>query len=295
MKLILRMMKEPLLHFLVLAAGLFVLSHIFSESPGADEPDAIVVSEQRITSLILSFQRTWQRPPTRQELDGLIDDYIKEEVFYREALAMGMDRDDTLIRRRLRQKLEFVAEDLADTVEPTEQELQQHLNENPDSFRVEQRATFRHIYLKPELHGDGLRQDIQQLLDQLRGDDIAVDPSQLGDPSLLPHFYEDLRKSAVAGQFGPAFAAEVFALPAGAWNGPIESAYGVHLVLVEGKSEGRLPPLEEVRQAVRREWYATRRIASKEDFFQSLRDKYEIVVEELDSTDDGVAVPVAEQ
>jgi hypothetical protein len=116
-------LQEPLLHFLMLAAGLFVLFRIYSKTPAAEEPDTIVVSEPRIESLILGFHRTWQRPPTQQELEGLIQDHIKEEVFYREALAMGLDQDDTLIRRRLRQKLEFVTENMADAVEPTDQLL----------------------------------------------------------------------------------------------------------------------------------------------------------------------------
>ena len=292
MKFVVRILQEPLLHFLVLAAGLFVLARVFSEAPAVDDPDSIVVSQQRIKSLILTFNRTWQRPPTRQELDGLIEDYIKEEVLYREGLAMGLDRDDTMIRRRIRQKMEFVAEDLADTIEPTEEELRKYLDDHPDSFREEQRATFRHIYLKPERRGASLQVDAQQLLADLRGDgdNDSVDPVELGDPFLLPHYQEDLREAEVAGQFGPGFAARVFALEAGEWSGPIESAYGVHLVLVEKRTEGRVPKLDDVREAVRREWFAARRFTSKDEFYLALRQKYEVVVEKPDfNSSDAVA------
>ena len=282
MKFVVRVLKEPLLHFLVLAAGLFVLSRSFSETPSAEEPDTMVVSEQRINSLILIFRRTWQRPPTQQELDGFVEDYIKEEVFYREALAMGLDQNDTLIRRRLRQKLEFLAEDMADAVEPTDQQLQQYLDEHPDTFRVERRATFSHVFLSQERRGDSLSVDAAQLLAKLRSTDGSVDPVELGDPSLLPHDYKNLREGEIPNLFGREFGAKLFATEPGAWSGPIESAYGLHLVLLHDKTEGRVPKLDEVREAVRRDWYAARRAASKEEFFQALRQKYKVVVEKPD-------------
>jgi len=280
-----RVLKEPLLHFLVLAAGLFVLSRFYTATSPAVAPDMIVVSEQRIKSLILGFQRTWQRSPTRQELDGLVEDFIKEEVFYREALAMGLDRDDTLIRRRLRQKLEFVAEELADAVEPTERQLQQFLDEHPDSFRVERRATFSHIYLSRERRGDSLDADARLLLDKLRADrDGSVDPAEQGDPFLLPHFHENLREGEISNLFGQDFGSQLLTFEPDQWSGPVESAYGLHLVLLHEKTEGRVPKLDEVRDAVRRDWYAGRRAASKEEFFRALRDKYKVVVDEPDFT-----------
>jgi len=283
MKVVLRILKEPLLHFLLLAAGLFVLSDWFSATKASEERDTIVVSRQRVNGLALTFQRVWQRPPTPRELDGLVDDFIKEEVLYREALAMGLDRDDTLVRRRLRQKLEFVAEDLADAVEPTEDQLQKFLQEHPDSFRLQRRATFRHIYLNPEQRGKSLESDAQELLDALRDADETAHIEELGDPFLLPYDHQHLRERDIANQFGPEFAAHLFDRDTGAWTGPIESAYGIHLVLIQEKTAGRVPELGEVQEAVRRDWYAARRIASKDDFFQALRKKYKVVVEKPDA------------
>lgn len=285
MKWIARLLREPLLHFLVLAAGLFMLSNYWGDTPKSGDKETIVVSEAKIRSLAHIWQKTWQRPPTHAELQGLIDDYVDEEVFYRQALAMGLDREDTIIRRRLRQKLEFVAEDLADAVEPTDEQLQQYLDNHPDAFRLEQRATFRQIYLSPQRRGDALAEDIRQLLVKLNGNDDSVDAAELGDPSLLPHFHENLRNSEIANLFGREFASGLFAVEDGRWVGPVESGYGVHLVLPQERVAGRLPELAEVRKEVRREWYAARRAASKEDFYRGLRERFEVDVQMPKETD----------
>lgn len=278
MTFIVRVLKEPLFHFLVLAAGLFVLSSVFSDTRPSSEPDTIIVSEQRIRSLVLAFQRTWQRSPTHEELDGLVEDYIREEVLNREALAIELDRDDTMIRRRLRQKMEFIAEDMADSIEPTEQQLQEYLDEHRDAFHAEPRLTFRQVYLKPSLRGEALGTEVQTLLSELRDSD-SVDATQLGDPTLLPHHHENVRKVDVANQFGPEFADKVFALVPGEWSSPLPSAYGVHLVLVEAVSAPETPDLDSIRNAVRQEWHARHRSVAKEAFVESLREKYEVIVE----------------
>jgi hypothetical protein len=279
-----RVLREPLFHFLLLGAGLFALSYAFSRNPQAQQPDTILVSKQRLKNLILIFQRTWQRPPTQQELEGIVQEYVKEEVFYREALAMGLDRDDTLVRRRLRQKLEFVAEDIADAAEPGDQELQQYLDEHPQTYRVERRVTFAQVYLSRERRGESLVADSETLLSQLRSG--AVEAAEAGDTSLLPYFHENLTEREIANIFGPEFAAQLIATQSGQWTGPLESAYGVHLVLLREKTAGRAPELDEVRQAVRRDWIAERRTKAKEDFFLSLLGKYNVVVEELQFPDD---------
>lgn len=285
MKSFVRVLQEPLFHFLLIGAGLFALTYAFAAKPPEREPDTILVSQQRLKSLILIFQRTWQRPPTQEELDGLIDQYVREEVYYREALAMGLDRDDTMLRRRLRQKLEFVAEDIADAVEPTDAELQEYLDEHPMSFRVERLVTFQQVFLSPERRGDALESDIAEILSKLR--DRQVSPLDVGDPSLLPPFEERRRETEVASLFGPLFAEQLLVAPIGEWGPPIESTYGVHLVLLQEMTSGRIPRLDEVREAVRREWIAERRVSSKEEFYRALRKKYDVVVEKLDLTENG--------
>jgi hypothetical protein len=265
---------------LVLAAGLFMLSGLWTNE-AVDEGDrTIVVSEAKIKTLARLWQKTRQRPPTRDELDGLIDDYVDEEVFYREAIKMGLDRDDIVIRRRLRQKLEFVAEDLADAVEPTDEQLRQFLDDHPDRFRVAWQATFSQVFLNVDRRGDSLNDDVVRLLDELRDRGDAVNIHELGDPMrMLPAHHEKLREREIAGLFGPEFASRLLIVEPGQWVGPIKSGYGVHLVLVHERTEGRVPELAEIRDVVKREWYGDRRAASKEDFYRGLREPYEVIIE----------------
>lgn len=287
-----RVLQEPVLHFLVLGTGLFAAASYFGEAAPAPEDGQIVVTEGKVRSLAQLFQRTWQRPPTQQELDGLIRDHVDEEVFYREALAMGLDRNDTLIRRRLRQKLEFVAEDLADAVEPTDDELRQHLADNPEQYRLESRTTFTQIYFSPQRRGESLDKDVQLALDALSAAGDEVDLMQFGDPTLLPTYRENLRESEIADLMGGGFGRELMEVEAGVWAGPIESSYGVHLVRVQERTAGRTPSLNEVRDAVRRGWFAQRRAQSKQKFYDSLRERYEVIIEmpgEEAATGDGPA------
>jgi PPIC-type PPIASE domain len=272
-------LREPLLHFLVLGAGLFLLFGVVGDGSGDRPPDEIVVTAGRIESLAEVFGRTWQRPPTEAELDGLVEGYIREEVLYREAVAMGLDRDDTVIRRRLSQKMEFVSEDIAAQAEPTDEELRAYLAENPDAFRVEPRFTFGHVYLNPDRRGDALRRDVARLLAELNATGAGADIETLGDGFLLGHDFTAASRSEVAGTFGEGFAAELARLEPGVWRGPVASGYGMHLVLVRERSEGRVPPLAEVREAVRREWANARRIATNERLYRSLRQRYTVTVQ----------------
>ncbi len=275
-----QLVKEPLFHFLILAIAIFGLSSWFSDTTSVEEPGKIVVTEQRVKSIVLAFQRTWGRAPTPPELDNLIRDFIQEEVFYREALAMQLDLEDTLIRRRLRQKLEFVAEDFANLVEPTEEELQKHLADHLENYRVERQATFTHVFLSREQRGESLEADANELLTRLQADkQRALDVTQLGDRTLLPQYQENLRAGEISDMFGEGFGTGVVTAEVDRWSGPIKSAFGLHLVCVHQKTDGRIPQLDEVRDAVRRDWLVDRRAQSKEAFFQKLLDKYEVQIE----------------
>lgn len=272
-----RLIREPLLHFLLLGAILFAASSFLS---GRDEVprDAIVVSAGKIEHLSALYERTWQRSPTREELEGLINNFIREEAAYREGMAFGLDRDDTIIRRRIRQKLDFIAEDIADLVEPSDDELAAYLETHPDDFRVDPRLTFRQVYLNPDQHGDSVEADARDLLSTLGGD-ATIDASTLGDRILLEHDYRDVSMREVASLFGEQFAIAIVELDPGSWEGPIESGYGLHLVLIDERTEGRQPDLDEVRDQVRREWEHARRLEMTEAFYREMLDRYEIVVE----------------
>ena len=288
-----RLLKEPLLHFLLLGAALFVTYNFVSKRDTA-EPGRIVVTQGRIKNLAIIFSRAWKRPPTEQELAGLVQDYIREEVYYREALAMGLDRDDTIIRRRLRQKLEFVTDDIAAMAEPTDAELTDYLKAHPDAFRVERRFTFSQVYFNPDKHGENLTRDATDLLIQLQHKGRDADLSALGDSFLLERRFAAAPIGEIAKQFGQEFAVRLGDLPTGQWHGPVESGYGVHLVLVEERTEGRLPELAEVREAVHREWANARRLESNEKYFQGLLKRYAVTVEKPESAETEKKVARAE-
>jgi hypothetical protein len=247
---------------------------------GSARAGHIVVTPGHLEHLTVSFTRTWQRPPTAQELTGLIDDYVREEVLYREAVAMGLDRDDTIVRRRLRQKLEFLTEETAETAAPSDEELQSFLQQHSDTFRIEPRLAFQHVYLSRNRRGDAAHATARQLLVQLSTVDAATDPTAFGDPFLLPPEFALLSRSEIARLFGDAFATQLQHIEPGRWAGPIESAFGLHLVFVRERVDGRVPALAEVREAVQREWFAARRKAVHEQFYQRLRARYTVVVEQ---------------
>ncbi|MEO8319008.1 MAG: peptidylprolyl isomerase [Bradyrhizobium sp.] len=275
-------LREPLLHFLILGAALFAISGTLPKRT-TGEPAKIVVSQARIEHLAAGFTGTWLRPPTAEELDGLIRDYVHEEVYYREATAMGLDRDDAVIRRRLQQKLEFVSADIADLTQPTEEQLRVYLQDHPDKFRIGSRLTFSQVYLNRERHGESLPSDALELLWQLRQVGKNSDASLLGDPSLLESQFFDEAAVDIAKQYGEKFVTTLNGAPLGEWQGPVDSSYGVHLVLVERRTEARTPALEEVRDAVRREWNNMQRLETTRKFYDGLLKRYTVTVEQSPS------------
>ena len=277
-----KLIREPFIHFILLGAAIFLAYHFLSARTD-NQPGKIVITQGDITSMVIGFSRTWQRPPTREELDGLIRDRVREEVYYREALAMGLDQNDPIIRRRLQQKLQFVTDDVAAPAEPTDAELSEYLKTHADVFRLDRRFTFNQVYLDPAKHREGLARDIEKLLTQLQGHGSSdLDLTSLGDTFLLEHRFEAAPTTEIARQFGDKFAAKLADAPIGQWFGPVESGYGMHLVFVEERTEGRQPELAEVRDAVRREWTNARRLESNEKFFQNLLKHYEVVIEKID-------------
>jgi len=284
--------REPLVHFLLLGAVLFGLDVWLRQPPASDANTEIVVSAARINTLAQNFKRTWQRPPTQAELDGLVQDYVREEVLYREALALGLDRDDTIIRRRLRQKMEFVSDEAAALETPTEAELAAYLAANADAFRIGPRATFVQVFLDPRRREGTLEADAARLRDVLNAACNAAPPGEVGDSLLLlaPR-YEDIWQSEVARLFGREFAQALFAQPVGQWAGPITSGYGAHLVCLDALTPGRIPTLAEVRPAVEREWAGVRRKELSDAFYDGLHAKYRVTVRmpAADRSSDGAA------
>jgi hypothetical protein len=273
-----KFIREPLLHFLLLGASIFVAYSLVTK-PGNNEPKKIVISQGQVAAMAEGFVRTWRRPPTAEEIEGLIKDRVQEEVYCREARALGLDKDDSIIRRRLRQKIEFVTDDVTALAEPTDDQLGTYLKAHADTFRVQRQFTFSQVYLNPERHGEDLVRDSAELLAHLRQAGDKADVGEFGDSFLLEHRFQSLPASEVVKQFGEKFATKLGELSLGQWGGPIESGYGVHLVLISERTEGRVPALAEVRDAVRREWANARRLEGKDKFYHELLKHYIVTIE----------------
>jgi hypothetical protein len=266
-----------LLHFLVLGAGLFGLFSMIDKKD-TEAPTKITISTARVATLADGFARTWRRSPTEQELHGLVDDYIRDEIFYREGRAAGLDRDDFVIRRRVRQKMEFLAEDMA-AAEPSDEELGAYLASNAERFRTDDRLTFHHVFLSATRRGSALDGDAKQIADTLARTNAPAQMASIGDPFLLGEEFREMSQSDVARTFGEGFAKQLSAVEPGRWQGPIRSSFGVHLVFVDERTKGNLPPLDTVRETVQREWLNARRIEAEQKLYRALRDRYQIVVE----------------
>jgi hypothetical protein len=262
----------------VLGAVLFGLFATFGKRNEAEAPAKIVISAARVTTLADGFARTWRRPPTEQELQALVDDYIRDEVFYREGRAAGLDRDDVVIRRRVRQKMEFLAEDMA-ALEPSEEQLATYLASHSERFRTQERLTFRHVFLSQSRRGSAMENDVKQVAKALARTPGAEDAAALGDPFLLGEDFHSVSLSDVASTFGDDFAKRLSAVEQGRWQGPVQSGFGLHFFFVEERTPGNLPPLDAIRQAVQKEWLNERRLEAEQSLYRKLRDRYEIIVE----------------
>jgi hypothetical protein len=287
-------LREPLLHFVLLGLGLFLL-HAAVGGPAIGKGETIVISRGRIEQLTIGFARMHQRAPDPSELDGLVDDAIKEEIYSREAKALGLDRDDTIIRRRLRQKLEFVSEDVTPIAEPSDAELQAYLQAHPETFRAERRYGLTHVYLDPTVHGARLAQDGQALLTELRRAGPSAEISARGDASLLPQHVEKMAAGELSRVFGSKFESALQELPLGQWSGPVASGYGLHLVLLQEREEEHTAPLPEVRAEVRREWIDAQHAQANARYYAELRARYAVTVERAPSSDESSGVATGPQ
>ena len=273
-----RWLKEPLLHFLLIGAGLFMLYGWVSDEDSG-RPDQIIFTEAEIDRLINLWERKWQRLPNQTELQGLIEQQIREEVFYREALAMGLDKNDTVVRRRMAQKLEFISNDLASLAEPDDTKLQAYLDEHREKFLIPGRISYSQVFLNRDKRGRQVSADAEQLLEELSQSPVDVDITMAGDAFMGGYRFNDETDFGVSRIFGQDFAREIFKLPVGPWAGPVESGYGLHLVRVDARTDAVAPELGQVRDKVRNEWLADQRRKTNDLLYAELRKRYEVVVE----------------
>jgi hypothetical protein len=267
-----RLLREPLLHFFVLGAALFALYGWLNRG-ALDSPTEIFVSRGQVQSLQAQFERVWQRSVTPEELQKLVDNWVREEIFYREGLAMGFDRDDPVVRRRVGQKVEFLI-DSATAPAPGDAELQAWLDAHAADYQIEPVLSFRQVYFDPGRHGANLERSIADARRSLEsGKPVA------GDSTLLPEAMQAAGLSDVQREFGAEFATAIGTLPEAGWHGPVQSSFGLHLVRLEASVPARRAALEQVRAQVERDLLNARARQASEAIYVKLRANYRVRVE----------------
>jgi len=272
-------MRSPLLHFLLIGAALFMLYNLVSPPRPAAPSSRIELTDDDLKQIDYAWTAKWLRLPTPAERKGLIDAKVREEVLYREALAMGLDQDDAIIRRRLGQKLEFLMEDVSSLRDPSSSELESWYKRNGAQFVVPGRATFCQIYFSPDVRGLRAKADAARAFKALPAGTTCSSSTVLGDRFPDQNYYAERTPEEVANVFGTQFAQSLFRLKPGRWQGPVESGFGQHLVLIDSLTPARIPAFAEVDRAqVASAWLDSQREESKRRAYDAIRAKYEVVL-----------------
>ena len=271
--------KDPLFHFLLLGAIIFVTYFILN--PAEDNAgNQIKITQNDIDRFGQIFQKQWQRKPNKQELEGLVRAHLKEEILYREALAMGLEKDDTIVRRRLAQKVEFLITDVTVPSEVADKELLTFYEKNTQRYTRAAKLSFRHIYFNPDIRGERMMDEANVTLHTLQSTNAGLNvPDTYGDRYMLPLQYELTSEQEVARAFGRDFAEQLVQLEPGSWQGPVRSGYGVHLVYIKQRVASSVYPFNEVRERVKNDYLFDLRQTRNEEVLEKLKARYEIIVE----------------
>src|SRR5262245_2224657 len=286
-----RWVREPLIHFLLIAALLLAADrYVQSVSGGMPSSKQIQLSLDDLSQIVILFQSQWRREPTTQELQQLVENRVQEEILYREALARGLEKDDTIVKRRMAQKMRFLAEDVAAAREPDTAELRSWFEKHRAMFAQPSRVSFRHLYFSPDRRGQRAREDAAKVLAKLAGrpQDVRL-ATALADPFMFQEYYRDRAPDYLGKEFGPQFAQAIAKLAPGSWQGPIESGFGWHLAFVDTVIPGRVPAFEEIEPDVRTAWLGEQKALAWEKAYKDMRAKYTVL---LPAPPDEGATPV---
>lgn len=280
-----RFLQEPLLHFFLLGLVVFGLHAVLNSAPrsGAKgDPHLVDITSADIEWLRSTWNKRWGREPMPGELNGLVNAFLREEILYREALSMGLDQHDTIVRRRLAQKMEFLFEDLAEMTESGDEGLVAWFKENMERYRRPERISFSHVYFNTDTRGENALPEAEELLKELRRKDVRPsDASNSGDRSMLTTSLNNVSPKQVMREFGSSFTEDLFAQKTGSWQGPLVSPYGVHLVFIRDRVESRMPAFEEVRNEVQRDFSSERRNQVNDAAYSDIRSRYTVLLENL--------------
>jgi hypothetical protein len=290
-----RWLREPLLQFLVIGLALFAGYRAFNGCERRDPRGRIVLTADDLRQIRIAWLAQGRPELSPDEMQHLVDARVREEILYREALGLGLDKEDTIVKRRMAQKMEFLFEDVAALREPTPDELRTWFEKNSERFTLPARVTFRHLYFSPDRRGPRAREDAARALQKIAGKPMdSPEATALGDPFMFQDYYGDRAPDDVAKAFGPGFARALFQLTPGAWEGPIESGYGWHLVWVDAMPPARVPAFEEVEADVRTRWIEDQRAEIRERAFAAMRARYEVVLPKDLSVTDLATLPSAD-
>lgn len=267
------LLREPLLHFLAAGFALFVIYDGLHGSSIQSHPQRIEITPDDVRRIEISWLARWQRPPSDQQLRGMIDEYVKEEILYREALKLGLDKNDTIIRRRLAQKMEFLAEDVASLSEPTTGVLEAWYAKKREHYEPPPLVTFHQLFFSFDRWGADTQAQAQKVLTGLVKKNGAE-----GDPFMFQNAYVEQSRDQVARVFGSKFATALFQHEPGRWAGPVESGYGWHLVKIDTLVQPPAPPFETVAKEVKSDWLSEQRTEAKRSGFDVLKARYEVEV-----------------
>jgi len=272
-----QLLREPLLHFAVAGALLFGAHAVLNRGNEGGDPDRIIrVTDRELAWLAETSARQFQRSPSEEDLCGLIAEYVQEEMLAREARRLELDRDDTVVRRRLAQKLTFLMEDTSVLSDPPEAELRRLYDAQPERFVARTRSSFMQVYFSSDRRGERTAADAAVALERLRARQSVEVAATMGDVSLMPAELSDADPSAIEAQFGPQFAQAVSALPAGDWQGPIASDFGLHLVKVNRRETAAARPFAAVRAELADEWRREREATARSTYLAELLAQYEV-------------------
>lgn len=273
-----RLLQEPLLQFLLVGVALFAVYSYQQRGRGAEtSPQEIRLTLDDLAQLSLLFESQWQRPPTPEEFGRLVENKAQEEVLYREAIAMGLDKDDTIVKRRMAQKMQFLAEDVATAHEPTTDELRDWFAAHGDLFVQPPRIAFRHLYFASDRRGAAARDEAAAALAELAGQPQDSERA-VADPFMFQDYYGDRSVDEIAREFGPGFAQAVVRLSPGAWQGPVESGYGWHLVFVDSVTPDSVPDFAEVEAEVKTAWLGARKAEAWRKAYAEMRARYTVLI-----------------
>ena len=269
-----KILHEPLVHFLLLGALVFFIYTAMNGTQTSDDK-TIVISKAEQKQLSYRWQKKYMRQPTEDEMQQMIDKEIYTEVLYREALKMGLDQNDLIIRRRLAQKLEFVSSDLFSFIEPSDEVLRTYMKQHEKMFRKAGKISFQQIYVDVSKHDKNLKERLSRIKSAL---DANESIQALGDAFMLPRENRALSEYEIRRTFGKKFAESLNAFKTGVWEGPIKSGYGLHFVYVEKREAGELPSFDEIKAQVKNAWMSEKKEQNSQNFYKSLKKNYSIEI-----------------